>query len=470
MICTRDVGNLCVIFFAGKILDAGSTLLRMSLSVFFGNLHQLLNNLGSNSTIKFLKLQYCTCKQFHVWRYNRQNSAPVNEARFGLQSSIATCNNPLSNLQNELVSVRAWSSKTTRLKSRKLSTNRATPRKIEKLIVRASTKNSKNQTELLQPKTVNCNGFQQSTAVRKAIDWPATILVFDIETTGFSRQYERIIEIAIRDLIGGKDSTFETLINPKKPVSNTYVHGIQYDMVNRPDVPTSLLSSITVLCIALAVNISCAEIMDIFLFDLFQFPVLFRELVPILLQYVRSRQMPGKPVILVAHNARQFDVPFITNEFQRCSMDIPEDWGFLDTLPLARQLVMPDGRIMSRRKPHAHKEEFCIGVVFVSWSERGTVNLSCVRGTRHDTTLILASDRQVDMLNLSNQGSKLPSVKLQSLGEHYGIPLVGPAHRAMPDVTLLCNVLQRITFDLKLTVSQLLDLALRPKRHSDVPP
>ncbi|XP_042408876.1 exonuclease DPD1, chloroplastic/mitochondrial-like isoform X1 [Zingiber officinale] len=370
---TPDVGNLCVIFFAGKILDAGSTLLRMSLSVFFGNLHQLLNNLGSNSTIKFLKLQYCTCKQFHVWRYNRQNSAPVNEARFGLQSSIATCNNPLSNLQNELVSVRAWSSKTTRLKSRKLSTNRATPRKIEKLIVRASTKNSKNQTELLQPKTVNCNGFQQSTAVRKAIDWPATILVFDIETTGFSRQYERIIEIAIRDLIGGKDSTFETLINPKKPVSNTYVHGIQYDMVNRPDVPT------------------------------------FRELVPILLQYVRSRQMPGKPVILVAHNARQFDVPFITNEFQRCSMDIPEDWGFLDTLPLARQLVMPDG-------------------------------------------------------------SKLPSVKLQSLGEHYGIPLVGPAHRAMPDVTLLCNVLQRITFDLKLTVSQLLDLALRPKRHSDVPP
>ncbi|XP_074569143.1 exonuclease DPD1, chloroplastic/mitochondrial-like [Curcuma longa] len=331
----------------------------MSLSVFFSrNLHQLLNNLGSNSTIKFLKLQYCTCKQVHVWRFNLQNSVLANEARLGLQS---------------LVFVRAWSNKTTKLKSRKLSTNRATPCKIEKRIVRASTINSKNQPAFFQPKTVNCHGFQQSTSVRKAIDWPATILVFDIETTGFSRRKERIIEFALRDLIGGKDSTFETLVNPEIPVSNTHAHGIRSYMVNRTDVPT------------------------------------FRELVPILLQYVRSRRMPGKPVLLVAHNAEQFDVPFITNEFQRCSMDIPEDWGFLDTLPLARRLVMPDG-------------------------------------------------------------SKLPSVSLESLREHYGIPLAGPAHRAMPDATVLCNVLQRITFDLKLTVSQLLDLAFRPKRNFDVPP
>lgn len=212
----------------------------MSPSVFFsGNLHQLVNNLGSNSTIKFLKHQYCTCKQFHVWRYKLKNSALVNEARLGLQSSIATCGNPLSNLQNKLVAVRAWSNKTTRLKSRKLYKNRATPCQIEKLIVRASTKNSKNQPELFQPKTVNCYGFQQSTSVRKAVDWPATILVCDIETTGFSPQMDRIIEFALRDLIGGKDSTFETLVNPeKKHVSNTRAHGIQNYMVSKPDVPT----------------------------------------------------------------------------------------------------------------------------------------------------------------------------------------------------------------------------------------
>lgn len=71
---------------------------------------------------------------------------------------------------------------------------------------------------------------------------------------------------------------------------------------------------------------------------------------------------------------------------------------------------------------------------------------------------------------LSFTGSKLPSVSLESLREHYGIPLAGPAHRAIPDATVLCNVLQRITFDLKLTVSQLLDLAFRPKRNFDVPP
>ncbi|URE34539.1 hypothetical protein MUK42_16665, partial [Musa troglodytarum] len=116
----------------------------------------------------------------------------------------------------------------------------------------------------------------------------------------------------------------------------------------------------------------------------------FRELVPILLQYVRSRQVEGRPVIWVAHNGRRFDVPFMIKEFQRCSVEIPPDWMFVDTLPLARQLVKADG-------------------------------------------------------------SKLSSFSLKALREHYEIPLVGPAHRAMQDVMTLCYVLQRITFDLKLS-------------------
>ena len=67
--------------------------------------------------------------------------------------------------------------------------------------------------------------------------WPAVVLVFDIETTGFSRKNERIIEIAIRDLLGGKNSTFQTLINPEKAVLNSNIHGITTRMVSRPDVP-----------------------------------------------------------------------------------------------------------------------------------------------------------------------------------------------------------------------------------------
>ena len=40
-----------------------------------------------------------------------------------------------------------------------------------------------------------------------------TVIVFDIETTGFSRENERIIEIALRDLQGGENSTFQTLLS-----------------------------------------------------------------------------------------------------------------------------------------------------------------------------------------------------------------------------------------------------------------
>lgn len=62
---------------------------------------------------------------------------------------------------------------------------------------------------------------------------------------------------------------------------------------------------------------------------------------------------------------------------------------------------------------------------------------------------------------LFHAGSKLSSSSLKALREHYEIPLVGPAHRAMQDVTTLCYVLQRITFDLKLTVPELIDKAFR---------
>jgi len=46
-------------------------------------------------------------------------------------------------------------------------------------------------------------------------------------------------------------------------------------------------------------------------------------------------------------------------------------------------------------------------------------------------------------------------ISLQALREHYGIELVGTAHRAMSDVHSLSLVLQKITFDLKLPVTGL---------------
>ncbi|CAA6654362.1 unnamed protein product [Spirodela intermedia] len=188
--------------------------------------------------------------------------------------------------------------------------------------------------------------------------------IIDGKTTGFSRKSERIIEIAIRDLLGGRNSTFQTLVNPEKVVLNSNIHGITTRMVSRPDVPR------------------------------------MGDLIPLLIQYVRSRQISGKPVLWVAHNGRRFDVPFIISEFQRCSVDVPPDWLFVDTLPLARQLVKPDG-------------------------------------------------------------SKLPSFSLNALREHYEIPLEGRAHRAMQDVMTLSLVLQRMSFELKISVSELMREAFR---------
>ncbi|XP_075492706.1 exonuclease DPD1, chloroplastic/mitochondrial isoform X2 [Primulina tabacum] len=187
-----------------------------------------------------------------------------------------------------------------------------------------------------------------------------TTICFDIETTGLSREYDRIIEIAFQDLRGGENSTFQTLVNPGRDVTNARFHGISNRMVNRSNVPR------------------------------------MKDLIPIILQYVRSRQIPGGVVLFVAHNGRTFDVPFLKNEFSRSSYEIPEDWLFADTLPLARALM-------------------------------------------------------------KSKGSKVPSkISLQGLREHYNIPLVGSAHRALSDVHSLALVLQRLTCDLKVPISDLI--------------
>lgn len=50
--------------------------------------------------------------------------------------------------------------------------------------------------------------------------------------------------------------------------------------------------------------------------------------------------------MLVAHNARTFDVPFIRSEFLRCSVDIPSTWLFRDTMPLGREAMKSEGQFL----------------------------------------------------------------------------------------------------------------------------
>lgn len=309
----------------------------MSLSsVFCGNFHLLRNSLGNTCSTRLLK----------------HHSRLIYET---LLSSRRHHNRPLS------TTVLARS---TRKGSKQSFSN---SRHLHGESVEPSTETFK-QSELEQLKSLHCYNIEEKISGIKT-EWPATILVFDIETTGFSRRGDRIIEFAVRDLMGGKNSTFQTLVNPEQDVKNTFVHGISNRMLCRPEVPR------------------------------------FGELIPVLLQYVWSRQMDSKPVLWVAHNGRNFDVPFLIFEFRRCKIEMPGDWLFVDTLPIAKQLV-------------------------------------------------------------DSKGSKLSSVSLENLRERYKIPLTGNAHRAMQDVTTLCYVLQKLTFELKLTVPQLLEKSFRA---SDLP-
>ncbi|KAH9606270.1 hypothetical protein KSS87_020105 [Heliosperma pusillum] len=208
------------------------------------------------------------------------------------------------------------------------------------------------------------NQQRQCTDVRQLIDENkdlaerATFIAFDLETTGLSSVEGRIIEIGLVDIEGGEKSTFQTLVNPGGPVPKRVsdIHHITTMMVSEPGVPR------------------------------------MEELIPILLQFVKSRQKPGGSVILVAHNARLFDVPFLISEFNRCSFEIPSNWKFLDTLPLSRRL----------------------------WKSKG-----------------------------------LKGCSLEKLREHYGIKSEGPAHRAMADVGVLTMVLRKLSFELNLSKADL---------------
>uniref|UniRef100_A0ACD5UW02 Uncharacterized protein n=1 Tax=Avena sativa TaxID=4498 RepID=A0ACD5UW02_AVESA len=142
--------------------------------------------------------------------------------------------------------------------------------------------------------------FQQTSEHEQS----GTILVFDTETTGYFNKDNRIVELALRDLSGGKNSTFETLINPEMKIRKivSAVNNISTDLVCRPDVPR------------------------------------FSDVLPLLLAYVRSRQTPGKPVIWVAHKAKTFDAPFLAQEFDLCKAQMPEDWLFVDSHCLAMKL------------------------------------------------------------------------------------------------------------------------------------
>jgi hypothetical protein len=94
-----------------------------------------------------------------------------------------------------------------------------------------------NKEEINQFQKIQYCDIQQKISENKDLAGLVTVIVFDIETTGFGREKARIIEIGLQDLLGGENSTFHTLVNPQCYVPNPHIHGITSHMVNRPDVP-----------------------------------------------------------------------------------------------------------------------------------------------------------------------------------------------------------------------------------------
>ena len=132
-------------------------------------------------------------------------------------------------------------------------------------------------------------------AVPRAVDDLSSVsfVAFDVETTGFSYKYQRIVELAAVKFRNGRIvSKRSWLINPKKRIGAgaQRVHGISYDMIK--DSPT------------------------------------FAEIYPEFLKYVEG-------CVLMAHNAR-FDVNFMRAEIERINEPLPKN-RVLDSLPLFRR-------------------------------------------------------------------------------------------------------------------------------------
>ena len=179
------------------------------------------------------------------------------------------------------------------------------------------------------------------------------VVVFDLETTGLNKDRNRIIEIAAANVSDPTHRPMSTLVNPGRfavPPPVVALTGITNAMVSAPAVPSFQRAA-----------------------ELFQ-------------EYIDEarRRCGGASVLLVAHNARQFDAGFLQAEYRRLGRELPEDWRFVDTLPLARK-------------------------------------------------------------TLAKEAVPGGSYKLESLAAHFGVDTAGAsAHRAEADARMLGDVLQRL--------------------------
>ena len=147
----------------------------------------------------------------------------------------------------------------------------------------------------VEPMVDKTSPVGKAAVTRASSEFP-TVIVFDLETTGLSKEKSRIVEIAAQTF-GDPKSSFTTLVNPGRftiPSAVTALTGITNSMVSAADIPSFAMA---------------AEQLEAFI--------------------DRAREArPGAPVLLVAHNARQFDAAFLQHEYRRLGRELPTSWRF----------------------------------------------------------------------------------------------------------------------------------------------
>ena len=191
---------------------------------------------------------------------------------------------------------------------------------------------------------------------------------FDFETTGLDTSRVRAIDIGA--VAPGTGASFNTLVNPSIGFSKA---GGKGGITEVDDVITKIT------------GITEEDVQSEGVPGIADALTQFEEFI--------SAQFPGKAVVLVAHNAKGYDVPVLVSEYRRIGREIPKNWRFLDTIPFSKEVFAG----MGRSPPVAPPEKGN----YASWS-------------------------------------------LENLGKNLGVPANAEAHRALADSQHLVSAFDKL--------------------------
>jgi len=126
------------------------------------------------------------------------------------------------------------------------------------------------------------------------------IVVYDTETTGLNPLSDKIVEFSFSKLLNNTGNTI--LINPETDITKkiTEINGITNDMIKK-----------------------CKK---------------FKEIISDLEKDIECKNKDDK-TYLVAHNNIGFDELFLREEYNRINRKVPDNYVFIDTLPISRALL-----------------------------------------------------------------------------------------------------------------------------------